>query len=188
MERRRKRHAPFFIPSMIFRQIAQTQGWRSAMPYSGISARGFAPAPESGENAKTGRMSPNDSPAPGPSGSISLREAAAQKGLSGIMRRNIPALSGLIRSSLQLSGGPWQRPGTGLHRGANGSVPQCSILRAPERTRRARAKGAKRGRAGDALRNREAPALGRLSAPCRCLPREMRPGARHTARPVVKTG
>jgi len=110
MERRRKRHAPFFIPSMIFRQIAQTQGWRSAMPYSGISARGFAPAPESGENAKTGRMSPNDSPAPGPSGSISLREAAAQKGLSGIMRRNIPALSGLIRTFPRPSGNHVKAP------------------------------------------------------------------------------
>ena len=90
----------FIIPSMIFRQIKQTQGWRSAWRNSGISARGFAPAPESGENAKTGRMSPNDSPAPGPSGSISLREAAAQKGLSRIMRSDIPALSGLIRPFL----------------------------------------------------------------------------------------
>lgn len=100
MERRGKHHAPFYHSLNDLQANQADTGLEKRMAQSGISARGFAPAPESGENAKTGRMSPNDSPAPGPSGSISLREAAAQKGLSRIMRSDIPALSGLIRPFL----------------------------------------------------------------------------------------
>lgn len=67
-----KRHAPFIIPSMIFRQITQTQGWRSAMPNSGISPQALRP-PRNPKSAKAERGSLSPSPAPGPSGSSSAQ-------------------------------------------------------------------------------------------------------------------
>lgn len=146
---------------------------------------GLCACQESGKNAKTERRSITPSPPRARHGAAALREAPAERDLSMIMRRNIPRtarLNTLFPVPVRI---PMTKPRKGTAPQANGSVPQCSILRAPKRARLALAKGRER-ESRDALRNREAPALGRLSAPCRCLPRErcgQEPGIQ---RPPVK--
>lgn len=85
-----KHHAPFIIPSMIFRQITQTQGWRSAWPQFRKFRAGLCACQESGKNAKTERRSITPSPPRARHGAAALREAPAERDLSMIMRRNIP--------------------------------------------------------------------------------------------------
>jgi len=68
----------------------------------------------------------------------------------------------------------------GLRRGAYGSVPQCSILRAHERAQRARAKG-KESESRRRAPEQRSPCLRPPLLPLPVTPlREMRPGARHT--------